>query len=139
MVQVQPAGVTALQAFTRICTDELIAQYCFVWVFLCVLDKLPHKRVTAIKKAHSSQHQDDNHVQAEQHVADFVLSGAFLVEILADACLGVGHVAFEVFVSLFGFLFALVELRFLFLLGLLLLLVLLLLLFVRDEFGESFG
>jgi hypothetical protein len=72
-------------------------------------------------------------------VTDFVLSGAFLVEVLADARLGVCHVAFEVFVSLFGFLFALVEFRFLLFLGLLLLLVLLLLLLVRDEFGESFG
>ncbi len=72
-------------------------------------------------------------------MAYFILSGAFLVEVLANARLGVGHVAFEVLVSLFGFLFAFVELRLLLLLRWLLLLVLLFLLLVRDEFGESFG
>lgn len=52
--------------------------------------------VMTVEKAHTGEHYDDDHVDAEKHMTDFVLSGPFLVEILANGGLRVCHIPLQI-------------------------------------------
>lgn len=77
-----------------------------------------------VEKAHTGEHYDDDHVDAEKHMTDFVLSGPFLIEILADGGLRVCHISLQI-LRLLLFSLILVKPRWLLLLLLLLVLMLL--------------
>jgi hypothetical protein len=52
--------------------------------------------VMTVEKAHTGEHYDDDHVDAEKHMTDFVLSGPFLIEILANGGLRVCHIPLQI-------------------------------------------
>ena len=113
-LQVKSSSIAIAQTLCKILTYIRCRKACFR-CRCCSRNYHAELAIVTEEKCDSHQHNHNDHVDAEQNVAYFVLGGPFLIQVLSNSCLGVSHILFKIFFFIF-FLLVLVESRLLLLL-----------------------